>query len=297
MSYRGNGHIYRNLTNLSLTLRTRKQHAAILHAEQGSEFISLFVQEGLLFIELHSIAEQHGEESLSAVSLSSRGTVSDGEWHSVHLFMAEPWEQTSRWTLVLDEKVEEANTSTGLGGNLDFLRQGVDILLGGLGPDAGWTFAGCLGTVELGGIALPFFSSSEVNLPRLQEEQFVRTSLSAPLSGCSWAPVCQPDPCLNGGECLDLFDTYNCSCGEGWTGRRCDALADTCASRPCVHGNCSANGLTYECTCESGYTGVDCEERVDVCENHLCAHGGTCLHGPDTYACLCAENYTGPLCK
>nr|XP_057928298.1 protein crumbs homolog 1 isoform X2 [Doryrhamphus excisus] len=299
--YRGNGHISRNLTNLSVNLRTRKRNAAILHAEKDSAFVTLSVQDGFLFMELQSSTRDTKEEEdktrVSAVSLRSARTVSDGEWHSVHLFMTAPWAQTSQWSLVLDDEVDETHTSSGPGGNLDFLRQGVDIFLGGLSPDTGWSLAGCLGTVELGGIALPYFTSSQVNLPRLQEQQFIQTSLSLPLVGCSGAPVCVPNPCLNGGECRDLFNAFNCSCAEGWAGRHCSFFTDTCASRPCLHGNCSVNGLTYKCTCELGYTGVDCEQEVDVCENHLCAHGGTCLHGPDGYACLCPENYTGPLCN
>ncbi|CAK6977587.1 protein crumbs homolog 1 [Scomber scombrus] len=302
LSYKGNGHIFRNLTNLSLNLRTRRRNAAILHAEKDSAFITLSIQDGFLFMELQSTPrdireETEGEQKVSTVSLSSRRSVSDGEWHSVHLFMAAPWAQISRWTLVLDEEIDEASTSRHQGGNLDFLKQGVDIFLGGLAPDAGWSLTGCLSTVELGGIALPYFSPSDVNLPRLQEEQFIQTSWHLPLPGCNGAPVCQPNPCLNGGQCQDLFNYYNCSCTEGWAGRRCNFFTDTCASNPCVHGNCSVNGLTYECTCELGYAGVDCEEEVDMCENHLCAHGGTCLHGPDRYACLCPTNYTGPLCN
>lgn len=300
LSYRGNGHVSHNLTSLSLNVRTRKRNAAILHAEEGSTFITVSVQDGFLFMELQSTYGNdtgEGREVGSTVILRSRSTISDGEWHSAHFFMTLPWARTSRWTLVLDDEIEEASTSTSQGGNLDFLRQGVDIFLGGLAPDMGWSLAGCLGTVELGGIALSYFSSSEVNLPRLQEEQFIQTSPHAPLIGCSGASVCEPNPCLNGGGCQDLFNKYNCSCAQGWAGRRCDFLLDTCALNPCVHGNCSGNGLTYECACELGYAGVNCEEEVDMCDNHLCAHGGTCLHGPDRYACLCPENYTGPLCK
>uniref|UniRef100_A0A8C3AVT5 Crumbs cell polarity complex component 1 n=1 Tax=Cyclopterus lumpus TaxID=8103 RepID=A0A8C3AVT5_CYCLU len=299
LSYRGNGHISRNLTNLSLNLRTRKRNTAIVHAEKGSAFITLSVQGGFLFMELQSPTgeeEEEGEQGVTTVSLSSRTSVSDGEWHSVHLFMTAPWAPTSRWTLVLDEEIEDAGISRSQGGNLNFLRQGVDIFLGGMAPDAGWSLAGCLGTVELGGIALPYFSSSDVNLPRLQEEQFIQTSQQPPLLGCSGGPVCEPNPCLNGGQCQDLFNTYNCSCAAGWEGRRCSFFTDTCASSPCVHGNCSVNGITYDCTCVAGYAGDDCDEEVDMCENHLCAHGGTCLHGPDRYACLCPENYTGSLC-
>ncbi|KAK2835309.1 hypothetical protein Q5P01_015793 [Channa striata] len=302
LSYRGNGHISRNLTVVSLNLRTRKRNAAVLHAEKGSAFVTLSVQDGFLFVELQSPISDDSEEderrdAVSTVSLSSWRTVSDGEWHNVHVFMATPWAETSQWTLVLDEDVEEARTSRSHGGNLDFLRDGVDILLGGLAPDAGWSFVGCLSTVELGGIALPYFSSSDVNLPRLQDERFIQTSRRPPLLGCGGAPMCEPNPCMNGGECHDLFNTYNCTCAEGWAGRRCDFNINTCASDPCVHGNCSVNGLSYACACEVGYAGVDCEEEVDMCENHLCAHGGTCLHGPDRYSCLCPENYTGPLCS
>ncbi|XP_051929857.1 protein crumbs homolog 1 isoform X1 [Hippocampus zosterae] len=300
--YRGNGHILRNLTNLSVNLRTRKRSAAILHAEKGPAFVTLSVQDGFLFMELQSSTRNAGvsgedERGESTISLNSMRLVSDGEWHNVHLFMTAPWANMSQWTLVLDDEVDEAVTSSGQGGNLDFLKKGVDIFLGGLAPDVGWSLAGCLGTVEIGGIALPYFSSSQVNLPRLQEEKFIHTSLNPPLVGCSGASVCTPDPCLNGGACQDLFNSYNCSCAEGWAGRHCGFFIDTCASGPCLHGNCSIKGLSYECSCELGYTGVDCEEEVDSCENHLCAHGGTCLHGPDSYACLCAENYTGPLCN
>lgn len=299
LTYRGNGQISRNLTSLSLNLRTLKRHAAVLHAERGSAFVTVSVQDGLLFMELQSSAEAGREEAqaVSTISLSSRSGVSDGEWHNVQLFMATPWAPTSRWTLVLDEKIEEASVSRTKGGNLDFLRQGVDVLLGGLAPDAGWSLTGCLGTVELGGVALPYLASSELSLARPQEEQFVQTSPRPPLLGCSWAPVCDPEPCLNGGACQDLFNTFTCSCADGWSGRRCDFFTDTCASRPCVHGNCSVRGPAYECTCDFGFAGVDCDEKADVCENHRCANGGTCLHGPDRYACFCPENFTGPLCR
>uniref|UniRef100_A0A8C6T4S2 Crumbs cell polarity complex component 1 n=1 Tax=Neogobius melanostomus TaxID=47308 RepID=A0A8C6T4S2_9GOBI len=302
LTYRGNGRISRNITSLSLNLRTRKRNAAILHAEKASSFITLSVQEGYLFLELQSIAESdmagnHEARQVSTVSLSSRSMISDGEWHSVHLFMATPWMLTSRWTLVLDDEIELASASKGQAGNLDFLREGVDIFLGGLAPDAGWALAGCLSTVELGGIALSYLSTAHVNLPRLQPDQFALMSLNAPLLGCSGASVCWPNPCLNGGQCQDLFNWFNCSCVGGWAGRRCDLFVNACASDPCHHGNCSVQGLSYECSCELGYAGVDCEEEVDVCEKHLCANGATCLHGPRAYSCLCPDNYTGPLCS
>ncbi|XP_053718773.1 protein crumbs homolog 1 isoform X1 [Synchiropus splendidus] len=302
LTYRGNGQIVRNITNISLTLRTRKRNAAVLHAEKHLSFVTVSIQDGFLFMELQTTAgtdgvEDEGQRAVTAVSLRSKKSISDGDWHSVHLFMTAPWADTSRWTMVLDDETVEASTSKIQGGNLDFLRHEVDIFLGMLSPEAPWSLAGCVSTVELGGIALPYFTSSDVNLPRHQQEQFTMTSRNYPLLGCRGAPVCEPNPCLHGGECEDMFNSYNCHCADGWAGYQCNVFTDTCASSPCLHGNCSESGLTYKCTCEVGYTGADCKEEVDVCENHLCAHGGTCLHGPEGYACLCPENYTGPLCN
>ena len=169
--------------------------------------------------------------------------------------------------------------------------------MGGLGLEAGWSWEGCLGPLEVGGIVLSYLSPAEVNLPRTQDEQFVRISSTPPRSGCGGAPVCRPDPCLHGAVCSDLFNLFSCSCSEGWAGQRCEVLIDTCASSPCVHGTCSVTGLGYECACEPGYRGAQCDEEVDMCEEHRCAHGGTCLHGVERYACLCPENYTGPYCR
>lgn len=299
LAYQGNGQISRNLTNVSLDLRTRKRNAAVLHAEAGSAFLTVSVQDGLLVVELQSSSSEEAaaeEKGTSAISLSSRSSVSDGEWHSVQLFMATPWALTSRWTLVVDGRIEEAATSRSRLGNLDFLRQGVNVYLGGLAPDAGWSLAGCLGTVELGGVALPYLNPSDVTLPRVQEEQFVLTSLQPAALGCFGTPVCEPNPCWHEGECQDHFNAFECSCADGWAGKRCDFFLDTCASNPCVHGNCSVSGVTYSCTCAFGFAGVNCDQKTDVCEKHLCANGGTCLQGPDRYACLCPDNYTGPLC-
>ena len=33
---------------------------------------------------------------------------------------------------------------------------------------------------------------------------------------------CASDPCLNGGVCNDLTNSYSCSCPQGFTGNRCE---------------------------------------------------------------------------
>ncbi|KAI1891510.1 hypothetical protein AGOR_G00144550 [Albula goreensis] len=290
LSYKSNGKIFRNLTDISFSIRTRKRNAAIIHAEKGPEFVTVSVQDSHLFLELLS------REDSATLSLRSRGPISDGVWHSVVLSMASPRSHSSLWSVRVDNE-EEPATSTAPAGNLDFLKGGMEILLGGMGPDAVWNLGGCLSTVKVSGIALPYYAQSEVSLPRPQEEQFVKTPAKAVVNGCSGASVCSPSPCLNGGVCEDHFNLFTCSCPSGWVGKHCEINTDTCASNPCIHGNCSVRALAYECMCEAGYIGSNCEKEADMCEDHKCANGATCLHGINRYSCLCHENYTGPYCS
>ncbi|KAL4635047.1 hypothetical protein GN956_G14478 [Arapaima gigas] len=287
ISYRSNGKISRNLTSISFRIRTRKQSAAILHAEKGPEFFTVSVQDSHLYLELLSGI------STVALSLRSQRAVSDGDWHSVQLSMVTPLSHRSQWTMLIDQ---ELSTSTTSGGNLDFLKGGVDILLGGLGPGAVGNLAGCLSTVDIGGIMLPYYGPFEVNLPRPQEEQFIKMSSEATSSGCTWSSVCLSGPCLNRGTCDDLFDLFACACPPEWTGQYCEVSTDACHSNPCIYGNCSTRWPGYACICDVGYTGTDCEAEVDPCEDHKCANGATCVHGIKKYTCLCPEDFYGPYC-
>uniref|UniRef100_A0A4W5PKE2 Crumbs cell polarity complex component 1 n=1 Tax=Hucho hucho TaxID=62062 RepID=A0A4W5PKE2_9TELE len=296
LSYRGNEKISRHLSSILLSVRTRQTDATLLHAEKGSEFLTISLQDSCLVLELQT---GRGEAS-PKLTVQSRGLLSDGQWHTVEISMEAPDLQTSRWIMVLDGGREggEKEVSEAASGSLDFLREGVDILLGGLGPEAGGNLAGCLGPIQIGGLPLPYYGDTDLNLPRPQEEQFVRTpGVATPQYGCWGASVCSPNPCLNQGVCEDLFDLSLCRCPSEWIGPQCQNDADTCAVKPCVHGNCSVLGEGYVCACEPGYWGARCEKDVDTCENNKCGPGATCLRGLQNYACLCPRNMTGPLCK
>ena len=59
----------------------------------------------------------------------------------------------------------------------------------------------------------------------------------------------------------DLFDDYECSCKEGYFGRRCENVVDLCLPGPCQNGATCVNLLTdYNCTCSPEF---------DVCI-HIC---------------------------
>ncbi|XP_072543131.1 protein crumbs homolog 1-like [Salminus brasiliensis] len=288
ITHRSNGKIRRVLSSISLSFRSRKRDATLLHAERKSEFITISLQNERLALEL-----QVGEFA-PLLRVQSRMAVNDGSWHSAVLSMDNPALQNSTWTMLVDQQHQEATVSSVVSGDLDFLREDVDILLGGLGP---WgNLEGCLGWVEIGGLSLPFYSQSELNLPRPQEEQFLKTS-GSPSFGCWGSRVCEPNPCQNGGECQDLFDLFQCRCPSAWAGRVCETNTDSCFSNPCVHGSCRTVSAGFQCLCEAGYTGHHCEEEVDMCAGHKCSNGGTCLRGFKQFACLCPRNTTGPLCK
>ena len=33
---------------------------------------------------------------------------------------------------------------------------------------------------------------------------------------------CDPNPCQNGGECIDEVNDYTCECTSDWTGENCE---------------------------------------------------------------------------
>ncbi|KAG2461833.1 protein crumbs homolog 1 isoform X2 [Polypterus senegalus] len=288
--YRGNGKIQRNLTNVTLSFRTRKSWATLLYAEGGPSLIRISIQDSLLVFELHS------NDSVSTTTLKSSTSVNDVKWHMVTLSMVEDMLLHSNWQMSIDGKINTISRSESTG-NLNFLREDTDILLGGTGPDSQGDLVGCLSTVSIGGIPLPYLTSADIHITKPQQEQFVKVSTHTVIAGCSGEAVCASNPCRNGGTCEDLFNLFNCTCPGGWTGLMCEINIDECESNPCVHGNCSDKILFYECICIPGYTGRNCELEINECLNHQCKNGATCIDGINRYSCLCPRNSTGPFCE
>ncbi|XP_034558548.1 protein crumbs homolog 1-like [Notolabrus celidotus] len=290
LHYRSNGRIKNSLSSVSLSFRTRQNTATILHAQKDSDYFTISVQDSNVVMELQV-------DKSTKTTVQSQGPINDGEWHSVELSVENLIFPNSRWIMVVDRDKEELSMSGTLAGNLDFLKQGADIFLGGLSLDAGVSMSGCLGTVEIGGLPLPFHLDTELNLPRPQEEQFTRVNTNAaPHYGCWGSSVCSPNPCKNEGVCEDIFDLHRCKCTSEWTGSLCQDPTDTCISNPCIYGNCTNLQRGFKCVCEHGYSGELCETEVDMCGYSNCGEGATCIKGLTTYACLCPQNMTGQYC-
>ncbi|KAK2860859.1 hypothetical protein Q7C36_005025 [Tachysurus vachellii] len=288
--FRGNGKIRRSLHSVALTFRTRRRDATLLHASREINFLTLLIKDGRLDLELRS------GTNFSLRVQSRRVMVNDGHWHSAILSMNVPSAPTSRWSMVLDDRRDQASISSTSSGDLGFLREDTDILLGGWELDIGADFEGCFGYVEIGGLIFPFYAETELSMPRPQEERFLRLSGMLTL-GCWGSDICNPNPCHNRGQCEDHFNRFKCRCPADWHGQFCEVRTDACYSNPCLHGSCVTVYEGYECVCESGYIGHLCENKEDVCMGHKCRNGGTCLRGIKQYACLCPRNTTGALCQ
>ncbi|KAM8851172.1 protein crumbs homolog 1-like isoform 2-T2 [Spinachia spinachia] len=294
LHYQTTGQIKRGLSSVSLRVRTRQASATLMHAQKDSNYLTVSLLNAHVVMELQSGA---GKDFHKA-TVHSRGPISDGEWHTLALSMENQTLSTSRWILAVDGGEKERSVSETAAGELDFIREGADVFLGGLSLHTGANLTGCLGPVEIGGLPLPFYLNTELKLPRPQEEKFARTNGERePRHGCWGASVCAPSPCNNQGVCEDLFDLHRCTCSSEWTGPLCQHPTDACLSSPCVYGQCINLHGAFECVCEPGFSGEQCEVEVDMCEHSRCSQGASCLRGFNSYACLCPQNLTGEYCE
>ncbi|XP_063796192.1 protein crumbs homolog 1 [Pseudophryne corroboree] len=288
ITFRSNGKIMRDLTNLTIGFRTHESESVLLYAQREPEIITVGIQDRLLHFHLQS------GNDLSAVSLLSMESVSDSQWHTVTLSMTAPGSQSSTWQMEIDGKPEKIISSLATG-NLNFLREGTDIHLGVDGYGMKKNFSGCLGTVLIEGIHLPYFTDSEYSMAKPQIEQFVKTSPEKVDIRCLMSDPCASNPCLYGGSCHDVFTHAVCTCPALRTGTFCEKDIRECRTDPCVHGNCTPGTDGYKCKCETGYTGTNCD--ISSCHGHLCANGATCVVATAGYRCICPANFTGQHCR
>ncbi|XP_067868625.1 protein crumbs homolog 1-like isoform X1 [Heterodontus francisci] len=276
--YIGNKLITRDLISISMDFKTRDMNAVLLQASDGADSVWFGFHNSQLQFRLYS------GNSVEALTLSSKINISDGQWHSVLITMVEPFMMSSRWIIIVNGNSNFTSTATA--GNLNFLRDNVNITLSN-------NFTGCLGVVKIGGIYLPYFNQ----ISSTNTEQFVILSGPPAQIGCFGTEVCSSNPCQNNGTCEDLFDLYQCNCIAGWEGTRCEHNIDDCVSSLCIHGNCSDLVEGYECSCDLGYTGMNCENNIDDCMNHKCKNNGTCLDSINSYFCSCPNHFTGQYCE
>ncbi|XP_036385762.1 protein crumbs homolog 2a [Megalops cyprinoides] len=277
LRYSASGSLVTSVTSIYMELRTRAADGLLLRASRAGELFSV----GLLNSSL--LVRMRDANSVEALAFSSRRPVADGKWHRVRVSMEDPRQAASRWLITVDGWGE--GRSADALASPDFLREAPLWLAE--------DFVGCLGTVRVGEVYLPFVDDR--NPP--QQARFVREAGKRLRMGCIGAPVCLSQPCLNDGTCQDLFNQFGCSCAPGWEGQYCQDDIDDCASSPCIHGACTDLLAGYLCDCFPGYAGKRCHINLDECQDHACENGGTCIDGVNSYTCLCPPDFSGPLCQ
>ena len=74
--------------------------------------------------------------------------------------------------------------------------------------------------------------------------------------------------------------------------------SNNCDSSPCLNGgNCTDLGNNFQCQCPKGFVGPTCAEPKDLCKTISCLNGGTCLSSNDSFACLCPTGFAGTSCE
>ncbi|XP_068719937.1 uncharacterized protein [Montipora capricornis] len=118
------------------------------------------------------------------------------------------------------------------------------------------------------------------------------------ISSCHEIDVdeCVPNPCANGGSCVDGVNNYSCICRVGYTGDLCETDIDDCLLNACANGESCVDGVnSYSCICPVGYTGDLCETDIDECSanSHSCDINATCSNTKGSYLCTCKSGYSG----
>lgn len=278
--YRAGGSLTHPVTDIYVELRTRSENAVILRASWGLELLIVALLDSSVRVEIQT------GNSVEKLTFTGIRQVADGKWHRVNISMAEKKRKSSTWVITVDG-ITDATSGPQHTGAIHFLNEKSAMVA------VAESFTGCLGAVRIGGVYLPF--ADDYKAP--QQSQFHLDGKPEIHLGCTSAPVCDSDPCLNGATCKDLFNKFSCVCDLGWEGEQCETDSDECASQPCVHGSCKDYLAGFECRCHPGYSGIICDEDLNDCEHHVCEHGGTCQDGPNMYTCICPENYRGPLCQ
>ncbi|MDP6946424.1 MAG: calcium-binding EGF-like domain-containing protein, partial [Myxococcota bacterium] len=115
---------------------------------------------------------------------------------------------------------------------------------------------------------------------------------------------CDPNPCDNGGTCVDGVNTFDCECLEGYGGDHCESDIDDCDPNPCDNGGaCTDTGANaFECECPDGFTGETCEDidTTPACDPADCDDANPCTRddcSADTGECVnVAETMDGESC-
>ena len=178
-----------------MELRTRSENAVLLRASWGSDLLMVSLLDSSVRVEIHI------GNSVETLTFTGVRRVADGSWHRVNISISDKEHETSPWIITIDG-IMDASSLLQHTGSVHFLNEKEATLA------IAESFTGCLGAVRVGGVYLPFMDDYKAPQP----SQFHLVGKPKIHLGCSSAPVCDSDPCLNGATCEDLFNKFSCLC-------------------------------------------------------------------------------------
>ena len=183
----------------------------------------------------------------STLHISSSGPVNDSKWHTITVM----WQGEEGVLQVDGASTPQASSQT--------FNLASHLFLGGVPSGSNLTlptgtsvgFMGCMRDLGINAQAIGIVSDALYGVD---------------ISPCV-PPPCYNVTCLNGGLCVNMaMGTYVCDCAYGFKGALCEILAFPCASNPCLFGGiCSVVNDTFSCKCVSGRQGPTCNEIGELC--------------------------------
>nr|CAH7741799.1 unnamed protein product [Callosobruchus chinensis] len=249
-------------TQIQLRFRTREEHGELFRVsdQHNREYAIIEIKDSRLYFRynLNSLRTEEKDIWLSAVP------VDDGQWH-----VARVSRYGSAAALELDggEGRRYNETFNFAGHQWLIVDKQEGVYAGGKAEYTGVrTFEvyadyqkGCLDDIRLEGKHLPL-------PPAMNGTQWGQATMARNLErNCPSNKPCANVICPDPFECVDLWNDYECTCGEGRAmspdSKDC-VDKDECLDLPCLNGGRCVNlepRLRYRCDCPDGFWGENCE--------------------------------------
>lgn len=203
-----------------LSFQTLLPRALLVQRSSGGSVLSLELEEGQLRLSLKNEVEKKSSSGAGSWRqvLELPHNVTDGEWHAVKAIL----DQEVLSLELLDQAggceggpcVKAAPVQSGLAWPASHAQ---DTFIGGVLEESELSeFLGCMRDV---------FVDGQLVVP----EGWPSDSAVSVSPGCRRRDHCMDMPCLNGGDCVNLWQSYQCRCPRPYTGHNCqEGACETC---------------------------------------------------------------------